>query len=99
VEKAVLLQADVDEGGLQAGEDVVDAALVDVAHDRPVAPALEVQLGDLVFAGGGGLTAPPCCARGCLARSGGTARLQERHSRLSAIDADQYLLLQFSSVL
>ena len=50
VQEAVLLQADVDEGGLQAGQDVVDPALVDVADDRPVAAALEVQLGDPVLA-------------------------------------------------
>ena len=44
VQKAVLLQADVDERGLQAGQDVVDLALVDVAHDRAPAAALDVQL-------------------------------------------------------
>jgi len=41
VEKAVLLQADVDERGLEAGEHVVDAPLVDVADDRTAAAALQ----------------------------------------------------------
>ena len=49
VQEAVLLQADVDERGLQAGEHVVDPALVDVADDRAAAAPLEIQLGDLVF--------------------------------------------------
>ena len=48
MQEAVLLQADVDERGFQAGEDVVDLALVDVADDRAVALALQIQLGDPV---------------------------------------------------
>ena len=48
VQEAVLVQADVDERGLQPGQDVVDLALVDVADDRAVAAALEVELGDAV---------------------------------------------------
>ena len=36
VEEAVLVEADVDEGGLEAGQDVVDLALVDVSDDRAV---------------------------------------------------------------
>jgi len=50
--KAVLVEADVDEGGLEAGQDIVDLALVDVADDRAVAAPLEVQLGDAVAAAG-----------------------------------------------
>src|SRR6185503_19800866 len=46
VQEAVLVEADVDERGLQAGQDVVDLALVDVADDGPRAAALEIQLGD-----------------------------------------------------
>src|SRR5207244_2169963 len=46
VQEAVLLQADVNERGLEAGEDVVHPALVDVADDRTSAAALEIQLGD-----------------------------------------------------
>ena len=46
VQEAVLLEADVDERGLHAGEHVVDAALVDVADDRAAAAALDVELGD-----------------------------------------------------
>jgi hypothetical protein len=34
VEEAVALEADVDEGGLHTGKDVVDLPLVDVADDR-----------------------------------------------------------------
>jgi hypothetical protein len=46
VQEAVLVEADVHEGGLEAGQDVVDLALVDVADDRAVALALYVELGD-----------------------------------------------------
>src|SRR5207302_2221055 len=50
VEEAVLLEADLDEGGLHPGQDVVDAAEVDVARDRATFRPLEVDLGDaLVF--------------------------------------------------
>src|SRR5918995_236135 len=48
VQEAVLVEADVDEGGLGAGQDVVDDALVDVADDRAATSALEVDLGDAV---------------------------------------------------
>ena len=48
VEEAVLLEADLDERGLHAREDVVDGALVDVARDRAALGPLEVDLGDLV---------------------------------------------------
>ena len=50
VQEAVSLQADVHEGGLHAREDVVDHPLVDVADDRPLAAALDVELGDLPVA-------------------------------------------------
>ena len=46
VQEAVLLEADVHERGLEAGQDVVDLALVDVADDRARAAALDVDLGD-----------------------------------------------------
>ena len=45
VQEPVLVEPDVDEGSLEAGEDVVHAALVDVADDRAPATALEVDLG------------------------------------------------------
>src|SRR5207247_4633667 len=48
VEKAVLLEPDLDEGRLHAGEHVVDDTLVDVARDRAAFGALEVDLRDLV---------------------------------------------------
>ena len=51
MEEAVLVEADVDERRLEAGQDVVDLALVDVAHDRAAAAALEVDLGDAVAGG------------------------------------------------
>ena len=99
VQEAVLLQADVDERRLQPGEDVVDPALVDVADDRAVAPALQIQLGDSIVAGRR-LTTPARGAGGRgLARGGCPARLQHRHACLSAVDADQHLLLQLSSIL
>jgi hypothetical protein len=46
VQEAVLVEADVDERRLEAGQDVVDAPLVDVADDGTAAAALEVDLGD-----------------------------------------------------
>jgi len=46
VQKAVLLEADVDERGLHSGEHVVDSPLVDVADDRPPPAPLDVELGD-----------------------------------------------------
>jgi hypothetical protein len=46
VEEPVSLEADVDESGLHAGQDVVDDALVDVAYDRSRASALDIELGD-----------------------------------------------------
>jgi hypothetical protein len=48
VEEAVLLEADLDEGRLHPGQDVVDGAEVDVAGDRALAGSLEVDLGDAV---------------------------------------------------
>ncbi len=44
VQEAVLLEADVDEGRLEPGQDVVDLALVDVADDRAPSAALYVEL-------------------------------------------------------
>ena len=48
VEEAVLLEADLDERGLHSGQDVVDAAEVDVAGDRATLRPLEIDLGGLV---------------------------------------------------
>ena len=48
VEEAVLLEADLDERGLHAREDVVDRPEVDVAGDRAALRPLEVDLGDAV---------------------------------------------------
>ena len=59
VQEAVLLEADVDERRLEAGQDVVDPALVDVADDRAAAAALEVDLGDAVAGRQAALLAAP----------------------------------------
>ena len=48
VEKAVLLEADLDERRLHSGQDVVDGAEVDVAGDRAALGPLEIDLGDAV---------------------------------------------------
>src|SRR6185312_11014764 len=50
VEEAIALEADVDKGGLHAGQDVVDLALVDVADDGALTAALDVELGDVGLA-------------------------------------------------
>ena len=47
VQEAVAVEADVDEGRLHSGEDVVDDTLVDVSGDRAVRGAFEVDLDDL----------------------------------------------------
>ena len=47
VQEAVAAEADVDERGLHAREDIVDDSLVDVARNRPVRGPTEVDLGDL----------------------------------------------------
>ena len=47
VEEAVLLQPDLDERGLHAGQHVVDDTEVDVPGDRAALGPLEVDLGDL----------------------------------------------------
>src|SRR5262249_8855201 len=46
IEEAVLLEADLDERRLHSGQDVVDAAEVDIARDRAALGPLEVDLGD-----------------------------------------------------
>ena len=88
VQEAVLVEADVDERGLEAGQDVVDAALVDVADDRAPAAALEVDLGYAVA--GGNLVR---LRRRDLElrfgrRAGITGRLQHGDAGLAAIDRD-----------
>ncbi len=53
VEKAVALEADVDEGGLHAGQDFRDPALVDVADDAALPLAFDEDFGDeIVFENG-----------------------------------------------
>ena len=100
VQEAVLLQADVDERRLEPGEHVVDAPLVDVADDRARAAALEVELGDPVAGGRvGGLAAPAVVPRAGLRAATVPGRLEQRDPGLAAVDADQHLLLQLSSVL
>ncbi len=76
VQEAVLLEADVDERGLQAGQDVVDLALVDVADDRASAAALYVELSDAIA----GLRA----ARRACAAAGRFARRQRTNARRRA---------------
>ena len=48
VEKRVALEADVNEGGLHAGEDLRDPALVDIANDTALILALDEDLDDLI---------------------------------------------------
>ena len=89
VEEAVLVEADVDERGLQPGQDVVDLALVDVPDDGAVAPSLEVQLGD---AEAGGRVLLAAAGRRDLVGVRLSCRLQQRHAGLPAIDAHKHLL-------
>src|SRR3954471_14294724 len=96
VQEAVLVEADVHEGGFQARQDVVDAALVDVADDGAAAAPLEVELG------GAERVAPVAVGRGrgprrprarAAALGGRLARrLHQRDPGLPAIHADEHLL-------
>ena len=53
VEEPVALEAEVDEGGLHAGQDLADPALVDVADDAPLPLAFDEDFGDeIVFENG-----------------------------------------------
>ncbi len=47
MEVGALLEADVDEGGLHAGEHALDPTLVDVAGDPPLALPLDVKLAEI----------------------------------------------------
>jgi hypothetical protein len=84
VQEAVSLQADVDEGSLHAGQDVVDLALVDIADDRAAAAALDVELRHLPLVAWGRL---PALLRG--RRLG----LERRDPGLPPVDADEDVLL------
>ncbi len=86
VQEAVLLQADVDERRLEPVEHVVDAALVDVAGDRPAAAALQIELRDAV--------PRRLVLRARTARAGRCSGLfQHRHAGLPRVDTDHHLLL------
>src|SRR5262249_5865127 len=101
VQKAVLLQADVDERGLQSWEDVVDLPLVDVADDRAPTATLYVQL-SYAMVGPRAATAPLAGGgRPSFGGAGGgrAARHLRRHARLRAIAVDEYLLFQVDQVL
>ncbi len=97
VQEAVLLQADVHERGLEAGKDVVDLALVDVADDRARSAPLDVQLA-YAPVGSLPLSCRPCC-RAVLAvvagLSGGRAlRLEDGDTGFATVGRDEYLLSQ-----
>jgi hypothetical protein len=85
VEEAVLVEADVHERGLEAGQDVVDLALVDVSNDRPAALALDVELGN----------SPVVRWLLLSLTSGGAAlRFQDRDSGFASVHRDEQLLSQ-----
>ena len=85
VEEAILVEADVHERGLEAGQDVVDLALVDVSDDRAVALALDVELGN----------SPVVSLLLLPLTSGGAAlRFQDRDSGFASVHRDEQLLSQ-----
>src|SRR5207249_4230897 len=90
VEEAVLLQADIDERRLHAGQDVVDAPLVDIAHDRTPSPPLDVELGDPPVFRPGPRSLPPGTATAAPPSLG--LALEDRDTGLAPVDGDQYLL-------
>jgi hypothetical protein len=83
VQEAVLVQADVNERGLEAGQDVVDLALVDVADNGAGSAALDVELAD-----------PPVGILLGLTPGGLVLRLEDGHSGFATVDRDEYLLSQ-----
>ena len=88
VQEGVLLEADVDEGRLEAVDDVVDPRLVDVPDDGAAAPALDVHLGDAVTLRGVGARRRPG------ARPAGASGLFEQSEPgLPRVDAYEYLFL------
>ncbi len=90
VEEAVLVEADVHERGLEAGQDVVDLALVDVPDDRAVAAALYVELRDAPVVG---FRLP------AVSRAGGSSlRLEDADSGFATVHRDEQLLLQVEAL-
>jgi hypothetical protein len=85
VEEAVLVEADVNERRLEAGQDVVDLALVDVSDDRPAALALDVELGNAPVVG---LLLLP------LTFGGAALRFQDGDSCFAPVHRDEQLLFQ-----
>jgi hypothetical protein len=49
VEESVAVQADIHEGGLHAGQDAVDSALVNAANERELFFALDIDFYELTF--------------------------------------------------
>ncbi len=47
IEKSGFLQADVDEGGLHAGQNPDDPATIDVADDAELTIAFDIELGNM----------------------------------------------------
>src|SRR5262249_32152599 len=88
VQEAVSLQADVDEGGLHSGQDIVDLALVDVADDRAAAAALDLEVRHLPLVARARLLAalPACRAALCL---------EHGDPGLRPVDADEDVLLHW----
>ena len=92
VQEAVAVEADVDERGLHAGEDVVDHALVDVADDRPLAAPLDVELGDLPVtavarsAASARVRLAARSRRSLAAASGGALAFEHRDAGLAGVD-------------
>src|SRR5205085_12305394 len=100
VQEAVLLDADVDERGLEAGQDVVDPALVDVSDYRAAPAPLYVELPDAPALGHGALAgarsaAAPAALRCAVPLSGRLPlRLEDGDSCFATVDRDEHLLSQ-----
>jgi hypothetical protein len=96
VEEAVLVEADVHEGRLEPGQDVVDLALVDVADDRAASLALDVQLSDSPVGRAARLllAAASAPASSATLTGGASLRLEDGHSGFATVDRDEHLLSQ-----
>ena len=100
MQEAVLLDADVDERGLEAGQDIVHPALVDVSDYRAAPAPLYVELSDAPALWHGALSGAPSAAtlaalRCAVPLSGRLSlRLEDGDSCFATVDRDEHLLSQ-----
>jgi hypothetical protein len=98
VQEAVLVDPDVDERRLETGQDVVDAALLDVSDDRARAAPLYVELADPPFRLLGLAGAALLLVAAVLLTLGRSFRLEDGDSCFATVCRDEHLLSQLKSL-